>query len=107
MARSENWLAIVFAWHASLKKRGLPPGGILSHPPASAKHDRVRQHSHPNVLIPKLWLLPDEFPHHFDAARVLQNFDFYSATAKQLLLTHKGLILPDDHARDAVEQDRA
>src|SRR5438067_9596373 len=60
-----------------------------------------------DVLVPQLRPLGDERLHQRDAARVLNDVELDAAGAEELLLAEEGAVLADDHARDAVEEDRA
>src|SRR5258708_13345452 len=60
-----------------------------------------------DVLAPKLRMLPDESPHHVDAARVLDHLHRHATTGQELLLAAIRDILADPDARNAVEENCA
>src|SRR5712691_11385972 len=52
-------------------------------------------------------MIADEFFHEPDARRILQYLEADAARFEELLLAEEGLVLTDDDARDAVEENRA
>src|SRR5688572_949187 len=60
-----------------------------------------------DILVPQFRVIGDELPHHADAGRILHHLNFDSAVVEQLLFAEERLVLPDNDARDPIQQNRA
>jgi len=64
-----------------------------------------RRGSHPNVFVPQLWVLANEFFHHPDAFVALHYFKGNAARAEKLFFANKCPVLADDDARNPIQQN--
>jgi uncharacterized protein (TIGR00730 family) len=60
-----------------------------------------------DILVPKFGPGADERLHEIEARRVVKDRHLDPAGAQQRLLAHEAAVLPDDHPRDPVKEDRA
>ena len=56
---------------------------------------------HPNVFIPKVWMLRDKTPHHLHTFPVIEHFDGDSRLSKQMFGPEKIAVLANDDGRNA------
>src|SRR5512138_218836 len=90
------------------RRQSEPTGRVAGAFPGSGGRTREKGGSRDaDVLVPQRRMTGDEAAHQLDAACVLQHLDLDPARAQQGFFAGEAPVLADDHARDAVQQDRS